>query len=212
MRHIPAIAIALFATGTFTGCADAPALEDPSSAGATSADAAYSAEDLATDIDTIEDDQWDPPYAGMDFQVRIELGLATPTDTVAGVEVDRLMTNIDGTWQGQQVPDGYVELDFNTEARWTAIYEGDIAYGEMYDLDVMLGEYMYFASSNETWDEPIVSEDRDFTLHPSVHTDTDRPLVITALLEFYEDENGVQVELADTLVRWVDEDGYAWSI
>ena len=158
------------------------------------------------------DNEQPAPYADMDFQVRIELGAADVDQPTVGVNVDRILANIDGTWQGIAVPDGAVDVAPSTNGRWASIYEGNMNPGLLEDLDIMLGEDATLMDDGDAWDVWVNTSDRSFTVQPDVETLGDEPLVITILLDMEQDGDELLVTVSSVLVREVDEDGNAWEL
>ena len=189
-----------------TGCATAPET-------AYVADGSIIADDSGDTL-TIEDDndQQPAPYADMDFQVRVELGAASPDQPMAAVYVDRILANLDDTWQGVSVPEGALEILWSSTGCWTAAWQGDMNPGTLTDLDFMLGEDASLEQNGDALDVWLNTDDRSFTVHPDVATDSDEPVVITVLLAVEQDGDELLVTVDQVLVRTVDEDGYAWDL
>lgn len=158
------------------------------------------------------DEIWDPPYAGLESELRIELGILDAADPGLGIAVDRLLAQVDGSWRGMAISDEAVDAGFSTSGSWTPIWEGDRLDGDLRAFDVMLAEHAALLTPNGARDVVLAADDRDFVIDAALPAAWPRPIVVTVLLDIEDDGTATHVHPARLLVREVDDEGYAWDL
>lgn len=152
-----------------------------------------------------------PPYAGANWDFRLEIGLSDPGDPVMYVYPARVLCRVNGDWMGLP-PQGWddpVPVIASTRDRWAPIWQGTLPGGLLESLVIDLDEDVMLVEEDVSFEGEIPSGDRQIELALGMDTGGQHPMVVTVLVQPIYHDGWVNLDVTDVLVRKVDELGYA---
>jgi hypothetical protein len=153
------------------------------------------------------------PYAGMDFDFRLELAAAHPGQPTVNVSLQRVLENVDGSWGALSVTGEGVNVSWNGFGSWPSAWDGELYDGKMDGLSVMFAEDATAMRAGDTFPVTIPSEYRDFDLTLSLDPDYGHPVVATVFLNVSVlNDSELDVSVDHVEYREVDADGRAWPL
>jgi hypothetical protein len=150
------------------------------------------------------------PYAGANWDFRVEIGLVDGDDPDLAVYPARAACLISGDWKGLP-PQGWdepVTVSDSKRERWAPIWQGTLPSGHLQGLVIDLDSEVHVVDGDLAYDAELASANRRMEVALNLDTATPDPLVVTILVETVYNGGQVNLEVADVLVRKVDEQGY----
>jgi hypothetical protein len=153
------------------------------------------------------------PYAGMDFDFRLEFASAERDQPTASVAVLRMLEDVEGSWGALSIDDDNVNISWSDVAFWPAVFDGDLYDGQMEGLSIMLAEDAIALENGWTFPVTIPSAYRDFDLDISYDPSYPYPVVATVFMSSTVIEGDLLILDVDHIeYREVDADGRPWPL
>lgn len=150
------------------------------------------------------------PYAGANFDLRIELGSINPNAPKLGVFPERVLMEINDDWAALQPQDWdeVREIRYTQSQRWAGIWQGIPYEGDLTKLSIMLAEDAHLTMDDVSYDLAIPADQRELDVFVTLDTVHPRPLVVTVMVDVQMPEGQLTLFPEKVLIREIDHAGW----